>query len=270
MLRFRDNLMRALVSLGAIALAICVGCDRCASPSQLAPEPAPTAEDFERPDSPMALIPAGPFTKGCLPDDPYFCDSPRETVTLPAYRIDLYEVSAENYSRCVAARACPHGNRPTIEDGEHLPVQSVTWPEAKAYCDWMGRRLPTSNEWEKAARGSDARQFPWGDAWDPTRSNWCDGDECDGSVDGYAEAAPVDAFPGGVSPFGVYNMAGNVAEWTATPHPAKDGFYIVRGGAFAPPTGMGEPAAQTTWRESSDPPNVGPGHLGFRCAADKP
>ncbi|MFZ4658348.1 MAG: SUMF1/EgtB/PvdO family nonheme iron enzyme [Caldilineaceae bacterium] len=140
--------------------------------------------------------------------------------------------------------------------GDEQPVVGVSWYEARAYARWLAAetkldiRLPTEAQWEKAARGPEGLLFPWGNAWDGTQVNYCD-KNCDQSWkdeavdDGYAYTAPVDSYPGGASPYGALNMAGNVWEWTSSldmvyPYSATDGREdetatarrVVRGGAW--------------------------------------
>jgi formylglycine-generating enzyme required for sulfatase activity len=187
------------------------------------------------------------------------CEGPQHTATLDAFFIDRYEVTNASYAECVAAGACP--SKDTLPEAyaacaasaphncrehrlgsitrEHYyddptfanyPVIYVTREEAVAYCEWRGARLPIEAEWEKAARGTDGRQWPWGDEFDGTRLNFCDvncgsyrfrggpaGDGWDDLNwnDGYADTAPVDAFPLDISPYGAIGMAGNVTEWVS-------------------------------------------------------
>lgn len=170
----------------------------------------------------MALIPAGEFTMGSderLPDE-----GPAHQVTLGDYWLDRYEVTNLQYRQFIDAtgRKSPrHYENRTYPDGlaDH-PVVYVSWYDAKEYCEWAGKRLPTAQEWEKGARGSDARIYPWGDKFDITRANmpqrWKTIKQ-DGST------SPVGAFKGGISPFGLYDMSGNVWEWTSSWYQAYPG-----------------------------------------------
>ncbi len=100
---------------------------------------------------------------------------------------------------------------------DKLPVTSITWFAARDYCKAQGKRLPSESEWEKAARGKDGREYPWGNDWDETRLNI-------GTGDGWEEGvAPVGSYPKGISPYGVHDMAGNVMEWTADWYQAYPG-----------------------------------------------
>jgi len=179
-------------------------------------------------------IPAGGFWMGSGEDDAYAepDEWPLRRVQLAAYWIDSTEVTNAMYARCVSAGNCTPPPKAFAEFSPHAyygeaayddyPVVNVTWEQAREYCAWAGRHLPSEAEWEKAARGNDARRFPW--EWigvaDPEKLNFCDqGCEFLWHVadvnDGYPETAPVGSYPKGASPYGVLDMAGNVWEWTA-------------------------------------------------------
>ncbi len=180
----------------------------------------------------MVYVPAGEFIMGASSDDPYALDweTPAHTVFLDAYWIDSTEVTNAMYAMCVADGACtsPMEKRSFSRSSYYedascgsYPVIHVTWQQAHDYCQWAGRRLPTEAEWEKAARGTDCRIFPWGNDQPTTAmANLC-GEECrmepreSGFSDGFPDTAPVGFFTGDVSPYGAYDVAGNVAEWVA-------------------------------------------------------
>lgn len=206
------------------------------------------------------LIPAGEFI---------FRDGQKRS--LPAFDIDRYEVTLAEYSAFLTA--LPHGDptrydhpdQPAAKTGHeprdwsgvlaaaraagqwkghpitlNAPVFNIDWWDAAAYAKWKGRRLPTDEEWEKAARGTDGRLWPWGNAADPALANlgtdYSDQPAAGGSKDGHAWWCDVDAMPGDVSPYGVRGMAGNVAEWTETLVPDPDlpdvELPVFRGGDF--------------------------------------
>lgn len=179
-------------------------------------ESAPsTAEGASAGREPMVLVPAGDFPYGCSRRTDPQCDggeSPVQWVTLEAFRIDVTEVTVAAYRACVRARRCSEPgstgacNWDTGRD-DH-PVNCVDWFQARAYCEWKGKRLPTEQEWEKAARGSEGRIYPWGrDEPGATRAN------LRGAPDGWAQTSPVGTFSTGLSPYGAADMSGNVWEW---------------------------------------------------------
>mgnify|MGYP000947240947 CR=1 FL=1 len=139
-------------------------------------------------------------------------EHPRHSLTLPAFRIDRLEVSVARYGDCVTAGACTPARRlaPRFRAPEQ-PVVGVSWTQASAYCAWAQGRLPTEREWEKAARGTDGRTFPWGEDA-PTATRAVFGRGARGNPD------RVGARPDGASPYGALDMAGNVWEWTSSPY----------------------------------------------------
>jgi formylglycine-generating enzyme required for sulfatase activity len=163
----------------------------------------------------MVYIPAGWFWMGCAPKDNQ-CDNdekPYHRVYLSAYYIDKNDVTADDYAKCVNAGACTvsdtRGNCNYGAPGrENNPINCVTWDQANTYCQWVGKRLPTEAEWEKAARGTHGRIYPWGNAWDCKKS--CNSVKpCK-----HESTCPVGSYPKYASPYGVMDMTGNVANWT--------------------------------------------------------
>jgi iron(II)-dependent oxidoreductase len=197
----------------------------------------PAQNEKGQPPEGMALVPAGPFLYGEGDE--------QRTLRLPAFWIDLFEVTNGRYGEFRAREYNP------IE--AHRPIANVSWTQAMQFCRFSGKRLPTEQEWEKAARGDDGRRYPWGDTFDPAVVNF--GSRERGATD-------VGKFEDGRSPYGLYDMAGNVMEWTDS---GDDQVKVYRGGSWAsPPSDV-----RTTIRGS-----IGPSHrlpdLGFRCAMDGP
>ena len=189
------------------------------------------------------FVPAGPFAMGL--DEGGFDEKPQHEVVLDAFWIMQTEVTNEQYESCVAADVCSPPFHPDWGSDEFWalydlhPVTQVTWEQAVAYAEWAGGRLPTEAEWEKAARGTDGRRYPWGDATpNAQRLNF---------NDAIGDTQPVGSYPAGASPYGALDMAGNVWEWVAdwygesyyavSPRenptgPAEGERRVLRGGAY--------------------------------------
>lgn len=230
----------------------------------------------------MVFIPAGEFTMGSsLEDLRNLADQdefPQRRVWVEAYYIDVHEVTNIEYKRFVDSMGVEppyswgNGNYPVGEDG--FPVVDISWEEAAAYARFVGKRLPTEIEWEKAARGTDGRRYPWGNEFDGDLAN------------NGKRLMPVMSFPAGVSPFGLFDMAGNAAEWVdawydAYPRgeedilpkkyaPRKQRFHdkkyrVYRGGAW---NSYGK-FLRCANREREKPDKKWR-YIGFRCAMDPP
>ena len=242
----------------------------------------------------MVKIPAGTFLMGSdkkVDRNAYQPEFPQRRVYLDAYEIDKYEVTTVQFLKFVLAT----DRKPLIDwqyEGGNFqetmanhPVMHVSWFDADAYCRWAGKRLPTSAEWEKAARGEDGRVYPWGN--EPaglSRANF-GRTGLSGPVRDrperlllYPPIISVDKYDNGVSPYGVFQLAGNVAEWTADwydPHyyktapdrnpkgPEKGTQRAFRGGGWIDST----PSVRPAQRNGTDP-NTKMNWLGFRCARD--
>jgi formylglycine-generating enzyme required for sulfatase activity len=214
----------------------------------------------------MVLVPSGAFSMG---DTPEF---PAHKVMLDAFYIDTYEVTNALYRRFrdATGRAAPDSWRDSKFNGPTQPVVGVTWDDADTFCTWAGKRLPSEAEWEKAARGTDGRSYPWGNQWDVRRTNTFHS--------GVGRTTPVGSYPTGKSPYGAYDMVGNAAEWV-TDWYAKDYYRqspernprgpnsgvarVVRGGSWDISTTSPAGRAFKLPDERSD-------RVGFRCAKSAP
>lgn len=199
--------------------------------------------DYAAPPAGMVFVPAGWFTMGSDEAEAEPDERPQRRVYLPAYHIDKYEVTNREFKRFKPGHTYPEGQ-------DDLPVTKVYKPEAIAYAQWAGKRLPTNAEWEKAARGTDGRRYPWGNQFETNRANLDPhkvaqalGQVCElpVAVNGRRKVAPG-SFPLGASPYGAQDMAGNVWEWVADNHRDSPWLYffgdrsergIIRGGAYA-------------------------------------
>ena len=240
------------------------------------PAPTPAPEETAGPTAPpvtdiMIEIPAGPFTMGS--DTGEADEAPAHEVDLPAFEIDQFEVTNADFAQFIEATgyqtdAEKEGRsknwRNAAEGKDNHPVVYVSWNDAVAYCEWLGKRLPTEAEWEKAARGTERWMYPWGDEWDPSKANV--------KETGLRGTAAVGSFGAGASPYGVEDTAGNVWEWTADwyePYPGStydseyfgQKFKVVRGGGWFE---MAD-AVRTTNRDLTSPAAAND-DIGFRCA----
>lgn len=209
----------------------------------------------------LLYVPAGEFIMGSNDGD--MDEKPERTVYLDAFWIDKTEVTQSMYAKCTAD-GC---KKPTCspKKGDNYPVVCIDWKSANAYCEWAGRRLPTEAEWEKAARGTDGRIYPWGN--EPATSEYAVMDDLMGSGNGCGQkfAWEVGSKPEGVSPYGALNMAGNVAEWVSDwedKDSANGSGYVLRGGGY-----LSIPSTvRTSKREVFHWPINKFEGLGFRCA----
>ena len=199
--------------------------------------------------APMLLIPAGEFLYG----------EDNQRLSLPAFYMDKYEVTTKLYAAFMQAtgRAAPKrwNEASQVSDGDR-PVIGVDWNDAEAYCRQYGKRLPTEQEWEKAARGTDGREYPWGNE-EPTsrhanfgKSTW----------DGYATLTAVGEHEAGKSPYGIYDMAGNVWEWTSSDYDSSR--KVRRGGSWYDVPLLLQSANRYSFYNPSRPHDF----IGFRCA----
>jgi formylglycine-generating enzyme required for sulfatase activity len=153
----------------------------------------------------MVFILAGEFIMGS--NDGGDDEKPQHRVTLDGYWIYKHEVTVAQYRKFCNATGRQMPDAPSWGWKDNHPIVKVTWHDATAYAQWAGVRLPTEAEWEKAARGTDGRKYPWGNEWDASK--------CNNGETGPNQTTPVGSYPQGVSPFGVHDMAGNVWEWCA-------------------------------------------------------
>ena len=234
----------------------------------------------------MVLVPEGEFTMGSENGESY--EQPAHTVYLDGFYMDKYEVTNAQFGEFVETMGytttaeetgeswlntetgvpslvsgtrwdAPRGPGSSISESMDHPVLHVSWYEAQAYCDWAGLRLPTEAEWEKAARGTDGRTYPWGEVIDPSKAN-----------SNFPFTSPVGNYPEGISPYGIHDMAGNALEWVSDwfhedyytdgpshnpKGPSSGQVKVIRGGF-----------EMRTWTRNSDNPDYTIDINGFRCA----
>lgn len=264
----------------------------------------------------MVTVPGGTYKRGSTPasmkaglkvcNETYTAEcnlawfereGPQKEISVSTFKIDKFEVTNAQYATCVKAGRCRPvswnkcslfdadngtwgiGNKPhpDLTKPDH-PAVCTTWSEADTYCRWAGKRLPTESEWEKAARGArDAREFPWGNRFDPAAFNWGENTGF-GSQDGHVTTAPVGYYSANASPYGANDMSGNAMEWTSDWF--DESFYIVgpktdpvstnaasgqrvaRGGSWT----FAANAGRVSYRFYLDPNSREDG-LGFRCVS---
>ncbi|MDI6744105.1 MAG: SUMF1/EgtB/PvdO family nonheme iron enzyme [Thermodesulfovibrionales bacterium] len=188
----------------------------------------------------MVLVPAGKFIFGDKDE------GTQETIDLKAFYIDKYEVTNEAYKKV------KHDHKFPPDKAKH-PVVNVSWHDANTYCKALGKRLPSEEEREKAARGTDERLYPWGKAFDKAKANTREA--------GIKGTVPVGSYESGKSPYGIYDMAGNVREWTDNWYDEKKIYKSVRGGGYID----AEDAVFTFTVRKSIPEDT-KAYIGFRCA----
>ncbi len=259
--RLRTMLPIAVICALAAAAAVWYWAGRGDSPMRTGSDGAPAVR-----------VPGGNFTFG---DDEV---SPLRQLYVDPFYIDRFEVTTARYAKYLESTASPikpdHWDEIAGERRDELPVIGVSWNEANAYCRWAGRRLPTEAEWEKAARGADARTYPWGEAA-PTVNHANYLNTAPAPYEG--ALAPVGAHPQGQSPHGVDDLAGNASEWVAdwfSESFATDDVYnprgpsegekkVIRGGGRYDPAERLRAAA----RQFASP-DTRSDDIGFRCASD--
>ena len=236
------------------------------TPTEAPPEePAPSVPDI------MVQVPAGTSVMGS--DGAGGDETPAHQVDLPAFEIDQFEVTNADFATFVQVT----GYKTTLEEARSTsawqkytegkanhPVVKVSWHDAVAYCEWLGKRLPSEAEWEKAARGSEGYAYPWGNDYDAQKAN--------GKDRAIRSTTAVGSFPEGASPYGAMDMSGNVWEWTADWYQAYPGsshrsdyfgekFRVLRGGGWFETADF----LRTTTRNANTD-TAASDDIGFRCA----
>jgi formylglycine-generating enzyme required for sulfatase activity len=250
----------------------------------------------------MAQIPAGWFLMGSTDQDGRIGfeigvdELPQRKVHVRSFYIDRYEITEAQYLeflRATGSKKFPGywkeaGRADRFPEGyDNYPVSDIDWFDADAYCRWAGKRLPTEAEWEKAARGTDGRLWPWGNRFEPGRANTRESSAVWTAPEGQERynvkgwKSPVGSHPKDVSPYGVYDMAGNVKEWTATVYQTYPGntartvkeagaFKMIRGGSYLTEAVFSRTAARLAVLPTVGPRAADGWHsdytYGFRCA----
>ena len=247
-----------------------------AAPTPTAAAPPPAATGKEQ----MVYVPPGEFTMGSSQGQKD--EGPAHQVYLKGFHLDPYEVTVKQYRACVQAGKCTEPNTAhncnwARTDRDSHPINCVDWQQARAYCEWVQKRLPSEAEWEKAARGADTRGYPWGN--EPVDCGHAVMDQSgSGSGCGEGRTWPVGSKPAGASPYKAMDMAGNVYEWVADWYedtyyahsppqdpkgPANGSQRVLRGGSW-----RDDPVfLRTSFRYARDPASRS-AVAGFRCARD--
>ncbi len=224
--------------------------------------------------SSMAYVPAGEFIMGS--NERWDDEAPEHLSATHAFYIDMNEVTNTDYKNFVDAtqRTPPfHWPDENLPKGkENHPVVYVNWFDAKDYCFWAGKRLPTEQEWEKAARGEEGLIYPWGNEWSLDKSN--------NPYKHSTGTEPVGSYPEGRSPYGLYDISGNVWEWVDSyylPHPGNpvtraeygEDKRVLKGGSWFDCLSYGCGLSAPTFNRSFFTPEVKNNSFGFRCAKTK-
>ena len=199
-------------------------------------------------------------------------ERPQHRVYVSEFLIDKTEVTWRQFRKFANAKGTSISRTPVWGTSDDYPAAFILWEEAKGYCEWAGGRLPTEAEWEKAARGTDGRKYPWGDEWDAKRCNAISG--------GLHQPESVGSYPNCLSPYGVLDMAGSMKEWCADRYgetyyaesssrdpegPTSGRLRVMRGGGW-----MSQPMwLRAAYRFKRSPSSRNHDH-GFRCAQDPP
>ena len=259
-------------------------------PTRIPPTPTPVKTPVPpqgtlppKVEAPMIAIPAGQFIMGSDRE----VERPQHVVPVDAFKIDKFEVTNEQFERFVwetgyvtdaekageaSWRYYAERNKGCKSEGQY-PVVKVTWNDAKAFCEWAGKRLPTEAEWEKAAHGIGSLTYPWGNQWEDKGENRCGSGET-GIISCCGHTCPVGSFPSEASPYCVMDMAGSVAEWTSDwfqPYPGYPGgdpeaqyfgekYRVIRGGGWF----SNKEQMRTTARSASSV-TLASDDVGFRC-----